>query len=187
MPATIVIVYHSGYGKTKLAAEHVLKGVQSVPGVSASLITSEDAVKNMDALHAADGIIFGCPTYMGSISAKFKEFIEATSKHWMALKWKDKIAAGFTNSGAPSGDKLNTLEGLMINAMQHGMVWVGNAFIPDASAGPDKEVNRLSSFVGLMTQAPYGAPQPVASDLFSAEIFGKRVAEATVRWVRGRG
>lgn len=189
MPVTIAIVYHSGYGKTKVAAEHVLKGVQSVAGVSASLITAEDATKNMDRLHAADGIVFGCPTYMGSMSAKMKEFIEATSKHWGALKWKDKIAAGFTNSQGPSGDKLNTLDGLMINALQHGMIWVGNALIPgqDNTAGTEKEINRLSSYSGLMTQSPAGAQQPVAADLHTAELFGARVAEATVRWVRGRG
>ena len=54
--------------------------------------------------------IFGAPTYMGSPSAQFKAFAEATSKvRADNLRWKDKIAAGFTNSQAINGDKLNSL------------------------------------------------------------------------------
>ena len=57
-------------------------------------------------LDAADAIIFGAPTYTSSISGPFKVFMDATSKKWFAHAWKDKIAAGFTNSGSHSGDKL---------------------------------------------------------------------------------
>ena len=49
-----------------------------------------------------------------------KKFIEAAAKKWFTLAWKDKIAGAFTNSSSFSGDKLNTLVGLFINAMQHG-------------------------------------------------------------------
>ncbi len=80
----IAIVYHSGYGHTKVQAEAVARDID-----------------------AADAIIFGAPTYMGSVSAPLKAFMEASSKAWMEQRWKDKIAAGFTNSGAQSGDKLN--------------------------------------------------------------------------------
>ncbi|HLP43037.1 MAG TPA: flavodoxin family protein [Fibrobacteria bacterium] len=186
--ATVAIVYHSGYGKTKFMAERVLKGAQSVPGVSVSLITVDDALKNLDALTAADAIVFGCPTYMASMSAKMKELLEAASKIWYHQKWKDKLAAGFTNSQGPSGDKLNTLEGLMLNAMQHGMIWVGTGMLPGANntAGTDLELNRLSSYIGPMAQSPQGSQQPLEADLSTAEHFGKRIAETTLRWTRGK-
>jgi NAD(P)H dehydrogenase (quinone) len=51
-----------------------------------------------------------------------KSFIEAAAKKSFALAWKDKITGAFTNSSSFSGDKLNTLVGLVINAMQHGMI-----------------------------------------------------------------
>lgn len=35
-------------------------------------------MNNMEDLHQSDGIIFGCPTYFGSISTEFKRFIEFT-------------------------------------------------------------------------------------------------------------
>ena len=38
--------------------------------------------------------------------------------------WRDKVAAGFTNSGAKSGDKLHTLTSLAVFAAQHHMHWV---------------------------------------------------------------
>jgi aryl-alcohol dehydrogenase-like predicted oxidoreductase len=61
-------------------------------------------------LEASDAIIFGSPTYNGSLSAKLKQFFEDSTKAaWRELKWGDKIAAGFTNSGAQNGDKLSPL------------------------------------------------------------------------------
>ncbi len=113
----IAVVYHSIYGHTKLQAEAVLRGVKSVPSVTAQLYTVEEATAHLDDLDAADAIIFGCPTYMGNISAGMKAFIEAAAKKWFTLAWKNKIAGAFTNSSSFSGDKFNTLMGLVVNAM----------------------------------------------------------------------
>lgn len=187
MSVKVTIVYHSGYGHTKFQAEHVLKGVQSVSGVTATLITSDDAMKNMDVLNQADAIIFGCPTYMGGPSAQFKQFIDSASQIWGKQGWKDKIAAGFTNSGSPSGDKLNTLNSLYINAMQHSMLWIGLGEMNNAKGPADLEAtNRIGSYSGAMAQSPHGQPSPLPSDLATAELLGKRVANAAVRWVKGR-
>lgn len=189
MPAaTVVVLYHSGYGKTKIMAEHVLAGVRAVPGVEARLMTADEALKDLAPLTAADCIIFGSPTYMGSMAARLKEVLEAASKIWYVQGWRDKLAAGFTNSQGPSGDKLNTLQSLWINAMQHGMLWIGTGMIPGAegTGGTDHELNRLSGYAGAMAQSPMNAQAPLPADLHSAERFGRRVAEATVRWVRGK-
>ena len=93
----IAIVYHSTYGHTKLQAEAIQRGAQSVAGIQARLFTAEDAAKNLDAFDSADAIIFGCPTYMGNMSAGMKSFLEAAAKKWFTLAWKDKIAGAFTN------------------------------------------------------------------------------------------
>lgn len=52
--------------------------------------------------------MFGSPTYNGMPSAWFKQFMADSAVVWRTLGWKDKIAAGFTNSASQSGDKLNT-------------------------------------------------------------------------------
>lgn len=193
----IAIIYHSQYGHTKLQAEAVFRGAQGVPSISAQLYTAEEAAARLDELDAADGIIFGCPTYMGSISAGMKVFIEAAAKKWFTLAWKDKVAGAFTNSSSFSGDKLNTLVGLVINAMQHGMIYVSLGMLPSANnrdemnqnAGPGPDAhNRVGSFIGPMAASfevdPPGAP--CKGDLETAELYGRRVAEITLQFVRGR-
>ena len=193
----IAVVYHSTYGHTKLQAEAVLRGVQSVAGTQAQLYTAEEAVARMGELDAAEAIIFGCPTYMGSMSAGMKTFIEAAAKKWFTLAWKNKIAGAFTNSSSYSGDKLNTLVGLVINAMQHGMIFVSLGMMPSANrpadmnaiTGPTQDAhNRLGSFIGPMAASfqvnPPGAPSK--GDLETAEAYGHRIADITAQFVRGK-
>lgn len=178
----IAIVFHSGYGHTKVLAEQVKAGAESVPGTQAALIPVEEVEARWADLEAADAIVFGSPTYMGNVSGPFKTFMDASSKPWLERKWQDKLAAGFTISGSPSGDKLNTLQSLMIFAMQHGMVWIGNADLPYNEEG----INRLGSFSGVMAQAGQVAPEvePNLPDRKSAERLGQRLATATARWAK---
>jgi len=195
--STLVVVYHSGFGHTKLMAEAVRAGAQAVAGIRAELFTTEEAAARLDELDRADALVFGCPTYMGSMSAEMKKFIELAAKKWFTLAWKDKIAGAFTNSSSFSGDKLNTLLGLVINAMQHGMIYVGLGLMPAASdpssmnhiEGPGPEVlNRVGSFVGPMA-ASFQVKPPAApgqGDLDTARAYGKRVAEITLQFARGR-
>src|ERR1700733_3487873 len=157
--ATVYIVYHRRFGHTKLQAEAGHRGAASVSGTKAEIRTTDEASASLDELDQADAIIFGCPTYMGNMSAEMKKFIEVAAKKWFTLAWKDKIAGAFTNSSSFSGDKLNTLIGLVINAMQHGMIYVGTGMLPSANrpedmqkaSGPSPEaLNRLGSFTGPM-------------------------------------
>jgi NAD(P)H dehydrogenase (quinone) len=183
----VYTIYHSNYGHTKLQAESVHAGVGSVEGVEAILLTSAEAATRLDELDTAAGIIFGCPTYMGSMSAEMKKFLETAAAKWFTFAWKNKVAGAFTNSSGFSGDKLNTLVGLMINAMQHGMIYVGVDIMPgtnDAAGvqtlqGPSPEsLNRMSSFVGPMASSfnvkPPEAPGP--GDRETAKRYGARVA-----------
>ncbi len=188
MSTIVSVVYHSGYGHTAKVAEAVADGAK-IDGVTVNLLKA-DALSEADwaTLDGSHAIIFGAPTYMGGVSAQFKTFIDATSKRWFTLAWKDKIAAGFTNSGSYSGDKLASLQSLMILAMQHGMIWVGQAEQGPQLSGTEvasiESINRLGSNSGLMTQSNQKAPAdiaPPAGDLETARRFGKRVAEVTKR------
>ena len=193
----IAIVYHSGFGHTKLQAEAVHKGAASVAGVEVVLLTTEEANADLDSLDDADGIIFGTPTYMGSMSAEMKKFLEAAAAKWFTQTWKDKVAGAFTNSSSYSGDKLNTLVGLMINAMQQGMIYVSLGMQPAASdpdsmnriQGPGPEVmNRIGSYMGPMAASFQVDPgdAPSSGDIATAEAYGARVATITQQLVRGR-
>src|SRR5881397_1872238 len=107
----VAIAYHTGYGKTGSLARAVARGAASVGGAEVDLIEVSALIENdWAALDAADAIIFGSPTYFGSLSSDMKRFFESTVDGWVdGPRWKDKLAAGFTNSKTMSGDKLNTL------------------------------------------------------------------------------
>ncbi len=189
----IAIVYHSGYGHTGRQAEAVKAGVEQVEGAEALLLTVEDAQTRWDDLAAAEAIIFGAPTYVASVSAAFKAFQEATSHAVMAkgLAWKDKIAAGFTNSGSRSGDKLAALMQIALFAAQHGMHWV-NLDLPPANnstTGSEEDLNRLGFWLGAGAQSNTDQGPDIAppeADLATARHLGQRVAETTLQFVRGR-
>ena len=70
---------------------------------------------------------------MGSMSAGMKSFVETAASKWFIQAWKDKVAGAFTDSASFSGDKLNTLIGLVINAMEHGMIFVCLGVMPSAN------------------------------------------------------
>jgi multimeric flavodoxin WrbA len=187
--AKIVIVYHSGYGHTAKQAEAVAEGAKGVAGAEVSLVPVDKV--NWDELKAADAIIFGAPTYMGSLSAPFKAFMDASSKQWMAGDWKDKVAGGFTNSASQSGDKLNSLFQLVVFATQHGMIWVGLGLPPgnNHSKGSVEDLNRLGIFLGAAAQS--NADQgpdvvPPETDLRTARHYGARIATYTRQLVRAR-
>lgn len=189
----VAIAYHSGNGHTARQAEAVARGAASVPGTAVTLhdvSVLDEAL--WQALDAADAIIFGAPTYMGSPSAIFKAFAEATLPLWVDnLRWRDKIAAGFTNSRAINGDKLNSLVDLAIFATQHGMHWVGLDLYPgwSTTTASIDDLNRLGSWLGAMAQSHADEDASVAprgSDLDTAAHLGRRVAHVTQRWVRGR-
>jgi NAD(P)H dehydrogenase (quinone) len=187
MPS-VAIVYFSAQGHTQQLAEAVADGVKSVSGATCTLhrIVGTDIHEGrwankamLDAISTADAIIFGTPTYMGGYAAQYKAFIDAASSVWFQLGWKDKIAAGFTHSMGLSGDKLDTLFGLMVNAMQHGMVWVGTGFMPNGNS--PESVNRLSSFCGVMAQSNMDQATIGSGDRQTGVLLGQRVAEAATR------
>jgi NAD(P)H dehydrogenase (quinone) len=183
MSKKIAIVYFSGYGHTKRMAESVASGAQ------ASLVAVSDqgelTPEGWETLTAADAIVMGAPTYMGSVPWQFKKFADASSKLWYTQAWKNKIAAGFTNSASMNGDKLSTLHYLFTFAMQHSMIWVGTGMMPSNSKGATRnDVNYVASSSGAMASTPSdaGVDEMLPGDLETARLFGERVAAITAQF-----
>jgi multimeric flavodoxin WrbA len=179
----IAVVYHSGYGHTKRMAESVAAGA----GATLVAIDAEGNLSDSDweTLNKADAIIFGSPTYMGSVTWQFKKFADASSKAWFTQAWKDKIFAGFTNSATMNGDKHSTLHYFITLAMQHSGIWVGTGLMPSNSkAAQRNDVNYVGSFAGAMAQSPSdSSPEEMLSgDLETAKLFGQRVAATATRF-----
>ena len=179
----VVVVFHSGYGHTQRMAQAVAQGADAE-------LLAIDADGNLPAagwetLAAADAIIFGSPTYMANVSWQFKKFADASSKPWYVQAWKDKLAAGFTNSSGLNGDKLATLNSLFALAMQHSMIWVSQGLMPsNTKAATRSDINNLVAYSGAMAQSPSdsSAAEMSPGDLETARLFGRRVAEVAGRF-----
>lgn len=181
----LAVIYHSSHGHTQHIAGHVLEGARSVPDTEARLLKAEDLARTPDELLQYEGYILGSPTYLGSVSGTFKTFMDATGRLWRSQQLKGRLAAGFTVSSLPSGDKQSTLMSMFVFSMQHGMIWVGNPILPEQHLGVpyDEAANRLGSWSGLMAQAGHSAPAdsfPVG-DIKTSRMFGRNFSQALHR------
>ncbi|MCF0074245.1 flavodoxin family protein [Dyadobacter sp. CY261] len=186
---TIAIVYHSRSGHTERLAR-LLAQEMTTDRSLVHLVNVAQPDSYLDLLSSSDTIVFGCPTYFGNVSAEFKHFMERTGEFWYKQPWKDKLAAGFTLSSTINGDKLNTLESMMLFACQHSMNWISLGVLPRFLNNEQTEgQNRLASYIGLMEQCDNGervinSQHP--GDLLTAELFARRVVEVSIRYMGGQ-
>lgn len=188
--ATVAVVYHSGYGHTAALANEVAAGIKRA-GATANVIKLESAGQDfsaaLDAVSAADAVIFGSPTYMGDVSVPVRAFFEASSKIWFTQGWKDKLAAGFTVGATFGGNKDHTLGSMWVLSMQHGMIWAGSG-VPNAQINRNTDAgtnvpNRIGSALGVVTQADNAAPDvtPPEGDREFARLLGERIAKLAAK------
>jgi len=187
----IAIIHHSGYGHTRRMAEYVQQGA-SKTGAEVHFLTIDEhgdlPETGWETLGQADAIIFGAPTYMGGPSWQFKKFADASSKPWFAQAWKDKFAAGFTNSASMNGDKFSTIQYFITLAMQHSMAWIGTGLMPaNNKAATRDSINYVAGFSGALAASPSDASpdEMFPGDLATAEMFGERVANFVAAHVKG--
>ncbi|MEU8520600.1 flavodoxin family protein [Streptomyces sp. NBC_01216] len=186
----VSIAYHSGYGHTAVLAEAVRVGAADT-GATVHLVKVDEITDaQWELLDSSDAIVFGSPTYMGTASGAFHAFAELSSKRWFTDAWRDKLAAGFTNSASKSGDKLHTLQFFQVLAGQHGMHWVNLGLKPgwNSSTGSEHDINRLGFFAGAAAQSNSDeGPETVhKADIATAEHLGRRVAETARTFAAGR-
>lgn len=180
--ANTVIVYFSGYGHTKRIAEVAAQGA----GAELIAIDAEGNVPEAawDTLAKAQAIIFGAPTYMGSVPWQFKKFADATSKKWFVREWQDKVFGGFVNSASLNGDKQVTMIFLQTLASQHGGIWVSLGLPPSNSKAATRgDVNNLGGSAGALVQSPSdaSAEEIPSGDLETVKLYAARVADVAKR------
>jgi multimeric flavodoxin WrbA len=192
--AKVAIVYFSGYGHTAKQAEAVREGAESVGDAVVSVNRIDEAgdlpLGALEELVQADAIIYGSPTYMGGAAWQFKKFADASSKAWLRQDWKNKLAAGFTNSASVNGDKFSTIAYFWTLSQQHGQIWIGTGLLPaNTKENGPADTNWTAGFAGALAISPADAPPdeaPRSGDLATAKHLGKRVAEFAARLAKGQ-
>ena len=176
--ALVGIVYFSGSGTTTVVAKAVQEGVEQA-GAQVLMVELQgtDIVEGRwqneavaESLDQCDAIIFGTPTYMGSVSAQLKSFFDAMAPRWYTQVWNGKYTAAFTASSLASGDKLNALQDILSFAMQMGMIWVGTG------ANFQQKLNPGGFYLGAGVTAST-AHEVSAVDADTARYLGRRVTE----------
>jgi len=183
----VAIVFFSGHGHTTKQAEAVRAGAASVADARLYQIDANGDLPGgaLEEIGRADAIIYGSPTYMGGPAWQFKKFADASSKPWFGQAWKDKVAAGFTNSASVNGDKFLTIEYFWTLSQQHGQVWVGTGLLPaNTKASGPSDVNWTAGFTGALAVSPSDASPdeaPRSGDLDTARLLGERAARLAIK------
>jgi NAD(P)H dehydrogenase (quinone) len=175
--AVVGVIYFSGTGTTKKLASYVQQGIEDAGSTCHLLeVVGGDIIEGRwandgiaEILDECDAVVFGSPTYMGSISAQLKAFLDAMAPRWYTQVWNGKYAAAFTASSLSAGDKLNCLFDITIFAMQMGMIWVGTG----ASFPQGLNPNGFYLGVGAVASSP---DQLTELDINTALHLGRRVA-----------
>jgi len=138
----ILVVYYSRKGSTAELARQVCRGIESVPGASATLRTvpsvsaeSEGPVRlvpssgppyaTLEDLRHADGLVLGSPTRFGNMAAPLKYFLDGTASLWVSGGLAGKPAGVFTSTQTQHGGQETTLVSMMMPLLHHGMYLVG--------------------------------------------------------------
>lgn len=185
----IAIAFFSAYGHTEALAKAIARGARDRGATVVYVPVSELEDIDWPTLNNADAILFGSPTYMGGVAAPFKSFMDASSVAWYEMRWRDKLAGGFSVSSAFAGDRHNVFVQLSAFAAQHGMIWVSLGLPPgnNSSEGSMENLNRLGVYLGAAGQANMDESSdtaPPTSDRETAHAYGMRIADITQRWVR---
>jgi NAD(P)H dehydrogenase (quinone) len=138
----ILVLYYSRYGSVKKMAQHIARGIESVPGcealirtvpsVSPRTETAEPAVPEtgapyatVDDLKESHGLALGSPTRFGNMAAPMKHFIDSTSSLWLSGHLVNKPAAVFSSSSSLHGGQESTLISMMMPLFHLGYILMG--------------------------------------------------------------
>ncbi len=178
----LLVLYYSRHGTTRLLANQIARGIESVTGCEAVLRTvaelepnshsnhAQDATASLSDLKQCDGLALGSPVWFGNMSAAMKHFWDQTSPLWVSGDLIDKPACVFTSASTPHGGQESTIQSMTLPLFHHGMLVMGL---------PYSEPNLHTSIEGC---SPYGVstidtPQLAAGVAQLAFSQGKRLAQ----------
>jgi NAD(P)H dehydrogenase (quinone) len=191
----ILVLYYSHRGSVRALAQHIARGIQSVPGMMPRVRTvpkvstvcesvapevpdSGPPYVELSDLQECVGLALGSPCRFGNMAAPMKYLLDGTAGQWVNGTLVGKPACVFTSSASLHGGQEATLLSMMIPLMHHGMLLLGlpytePALMPTRSGG-----------------APYGAshvagqqadPELSGEEGVLAQALGRRLAETAKR------
>lgn len=201
----VQIVFYSMYGHVYRMAEAVAEGARGVRGANVSIyqvaeLVPPDALEKsgaakarqafahiplaeVDKLPEADAIIFGTPTRFGNMCAQMRNFLDRTTRLWLAGALVGKIASVFASTATQHGGQETTITSFHSTLLHLGMIIVG---VPYSE-------QRLLNMKEITGGTPYGATtladadgsrMPSENELAIARFQGRHVTEIASRLFR---
>lgn len=189
----VLVLFHSWTGNTHRLAEAVAAGaaepsatvaLRRVPelrneaellrhhhiGPKFAAFSDCPVVSTHDVL-AADVMILGCPTRMGTMSAEMKSFIDDLSENWRSGSLADKVGAAFTTASTPHGGQEMTLMSLSVAMTHFGMILASPGYTAPITqtAGSPYGGTAISKIQGVRVR-------PNAADVEAAVALGRRAS-----------
>jgi len=118
----ILVAYYSRSGNTKAMAQAIADGVKK-ENVTVALQDIKDI--SVDSLLDYEGLVFGSPTYYGSMAGELKTLFDESVK--LHGKLSDRIGGAFASAGMMGGGGETTIMSIVQAMLVHGMVVIGDA------------------------------------------------------------
>ncbi len=120
----ILVGYYSRTGNTKKMAESIVKGIKKeIDTVALKEVKDIEP----DELLNYDVLIFGSPTYYGTMAGELKKLFDDSVRHHGKLE--GKLGGAFTSSGMMAGGGETTIFSILEAMMIHGMIIKGDAHL----------------------------------------------------------
>ena len=111
------IGYDSRTHTTEKAAGFIAEGVKSVSDIEVRCFNIDEA--DFDYIQQSDMVIFGSPTYMASVTAKMKSWLESNAGK---LKLAGKFGGAYATEQYIHGGAENAIQELLVFMMVMGMM-----------------------------------------------------------------
>jgi NAD(P)H dehydrogenase (quinone) len=119
--ARILIVYYSRTGNTEKMAHLAADGARAQ---GAEVIVKKVQQTTPEDLIEHDGLIFGSPTYYGTMAWEIKKLLDDSVKYHGRLL--GKVGGAFTSSGNLAGGNETTVLDILKAFLIHGMIIQGD-------------------------------------------------------------
>ena len=111
------IVYDSRTHTTERAADFIAEGLKSVDDIEARCFNIDEA--DFEYIQQSHLVIFGSPTYMASVTAKMKNWLESNAGK---LKLAGKLGGGYATEQYIHGGAENAIQEMLVFMMVMGMM-----------------------------------------------------------------
>lgn len=157
----VAIVYDSRTHTTEKAADFIAEGMKSVDDIEVKCFNIDEV--DFDYISQSNMVIFGSPTYMASVTAKMKSWLEANAKK---LDLAGKLGGAYATEQYIHGGAENAIQEMLVFMMVMGMM----TYSGGAACG--KPVIHLG---------PVGMSQDIDSFKELFVTYGKRMGEQLLK------